>query len=423
MHKKIDLNNGIRIVLNHMPHMTSVSTGIWVASGSRNETKRISGISHFLEHMVFKGTQKRSSRKIKEEIEGRGGSLNAFTSEEVTCFLAKTDGSLVDTTLDVLSDIVLCAKLDKKDIDREKTVIMEEIKMYRDIPGYYVQDLLGEAMWPDHPLGYSIAGDIKSVGSFMRKDFLEYRDKNYIPENILVALCGNFNEKKVIQKIKKVYQMKKQKNSTPPIGFNNTQSRPQISVLDKPTEQSHISMGLHAFGKLHEDRYALSLLHIILGANMSSRLFENVREKKGLAYKIRSEVKRYKDTGAFLVHAGTEHKKVKEAVNLIIKELKRIKNEPVPLKELKRAKEFFKMQFSLALEDTMERMLWLGEHAVSLNKLPDKNEIIRKISSVSSDDIKRVAKNIFTDKRVSLALIGPIKDKERKELEKELSLL
>ncbi len=423
MQKKINLNNGIRIVLNPMPHMSSVSTGVWVASGSRNEDKRLSGISHFLEHMVFKGTQKRSSRKIKEEIEGRGGSLNAFTSEEVTCFLAKTGGSLVEVTLDVLSDLVLSAKLDKKDIERERTVIMEEIKMYRDLPNHHVQDLLGEAMWPNHPLGYPIAGDIKSVSSFNRKDFIDYRDKNYTSKNILVALCGKFDEKKVLQKIKNIYETRKSKTVAIPIGFNNNQSKPRISVLDKPLEQSHLSMGLHAFGKTHKDRYVLTLLHIILGANMSSRLFENVREKKGLAYKIRSEVKRYKDTGAFLVHVGTEHKKVEEAIALIIKELNRIKTELVPLKELKRAKEFFKMQFLLALEDTMEHMLWLGEHATSLNQLPDKEEIIKKILSISSDDIKRVAKKIFTNKGISLALIGPIKDKEKKALEKELNLL
>jgi len=423
MPKKIDLNNGIRIILNHMPHMASVSTGVWVSCGSRNEDKKISGISHFLEHMVFKGTQTRSSRKIKEEIEGRGGSLNAFTSEEVTCYLAKTGGNLVDITLDVLSDIVLSARLDKKDIERERTVIMEEIKMYRDLPNHYVQDILGEVMWPGHPLGLPIAGDIETVGSFMRKDFTGYRDNYYTPGNIVVSVCGNFNEKKVIRKIKSIYEAKKDKKSIGPVKFNNNQSRPQIKILYKPTEQTHLSMGLHAFGKEHKDKYILSLLHIILGANMSSRLFEIVREKKGLAYKIRSEVKRYKDTGAFLVHVGTEHKKVKEAVSLIVKELKRIKDERVSSEELKRAKEFFKMQFLLALEDTLDHMLWLGEHVISFNKAPDKDEIIRKISDVSSDDLKRVAKKIFTESAINLALIGPLKDKEGKELEEELSLL
>lgn len=423
MRKKINLDNGIRIVLNPMPHMASVSTGIWVSCGSRNENRDVSGISHFLEHMVFKGTQKRSSRKIKEDIEGRGGSLNAFTSEEVTCYLTKTGESLVDTALDVLSDIALCARLDKSDIERERTVIMEEIKMYRDLPDHYVEDILSEIMWPGHPLGFPVAGDFESVGSIVRKDFLEYIDRNYISENIVVALCGNFKEEKVVQKIRKIFQIKKEKKAPPPIKFNDTQSRPQIKILDKPTEQSHLSIGLHAFGKSHKDRHILSLLHIILGANMSSRLFENVREKKGLAYKIMTGVKRYKETGAFLVHAGTDHKKVKEAVSLIIKELNRIKDEPVPSKELKRAKEFFKMQFSLAMEDTMERMLWLGEHLTLLNKLPDKNKIIEKVESVSSEDLKRVAKNVFTDRGVNLALIGPVNDKGKKELEKELSAL
>ncbi len=423
MPKKINLNNGIRVILNPMPHMASVATGIWVGTGSRNEDKSISGISHFLEHMVFKGTQKRSGRKIKEEIEGRGGSLNAFTSEEVTCFLTKTGASLVDISLDVLSDIVLSAKLDKEDIDRERTVIMEEIRMYRDLPNHHVYDLLSEVMWPNHPLGVSIAGSIESVSPIVRKDFLDYRSKNYVPENIVVSLSGNLKEEKVLQKINMVFNIEKRKKAPLPVKFNNTQSSPGVNFLDKDTAQSHLLLGMHSFGKAHKDKYVLSLLHIILGANMSSRLFESVREKKGLAYEIRSEVKRYKDVGAFLVRVGTEHKKVREAVSLIIKELKRIKDEPVPLKELKRAKEFFKEQLLLALEDTLDNMLWLGEHVTSLNKVPDKDGIIKKVNSISSEDLKRVAKVIFTNKGINLALIGPIKDKEKKELKKELSSL
>jgi len=423
MPKKITLDNGIRIILNPMPHMASVATGIWVGTGSRNEDKSISGISHFLEHMVFKGTQKRSSRRIKEDIEGRGGSLNAFTSEEVTCFLTKTGSSLVDTSLDVLSDIALSAKLDKEDIDRERTVIMEEIRMYRDLPNHHVYDLLSEVMWPNHPLGLSIAGSIESVSPIVRKDFLDYRSKNYTPSNIVVALSGNLKEEKVLQKINKLFNIEKETKSTVPIKFNNTQSNPRVNFLDKDTAQSHLLIGMHSFGKTHKDKYALSLLHIILGANMSSRLFESVREKKGLAYEIRSEVKRYKDVGAFLVRVGTERKKVKEAVSLIIKELKKIKEEAVPLKELNRAKEFFKEQLLLAIEDTMDNMLWLGESVTSLNKVPDKDEIIKKVNSISSEDLKRVAKIIFTNKGINLALIGSIKDKEIKELEKELSLL
>ncbi|MFC1666630.1 M16 family metallopeptidase [Candidatus Omnitrophota bacterium] len=422
MYKKINLNNGVRIVLNHIPRMESAAIGIWIGVGSRIESERSSGISHFLEHMIFKGTPTRSCRSIKEEIEGRGGSLNGFTSEEVTCYLAKVGRRHTDVALDVLSDMVLNAHIPEKDIERERTVIVEEIKMYRDLPNHYVQDMLSELMWPGHALGLSVAGNIESVSGVTRQNLLEYKKINYAPKNIVVALCGNLNHDALIRKIKKIFCVNPKNKAVFFTGFNNTQSRPRIKILYRDTEQTRLSMGVHTFGRMHEDRYVLSLLHIILGANMSSRLFENVREKRGLAYEIGTGVKRYQGTGGFIVNAGIDHKKAKETVALIIKELSKIKDKLVPEKELKRAKEFLKVQLLLALEDTLERMLWLGEHVVSSGKLPDKNNIIRRANSVSSRDLQRVARAIFNSKDLNLAIIGPLKDKQKEELEKELSL-
>lgn len=423
MRKRIDLNNGLRIILNHMPYMESTAIGVWIAAGSRREDKRISGISHFLEHMLFKGTPSRSNRKIKEEIEGRGGSLNAFTSEEITCYLAKVSSRHASLALEVLSDMVIDASLEKNDIERERTVIMEEIKMYRDLPNHHVHDVLSKIMWPKNPLGLSVAGDTDSVSSITRRDLLSYKKANYSPGNIAIVLCGNLKQRSAAEKAKKIFQKKVTAKSTPVVKFNKTQTTPQVKILNKGTEQTRLCMGLHTPGRRHKDRFIMTVLHIILGANMSSRLFENVREKKGLAYEIGTGIKRYSDTGAFIVNAGIDHKKTKEAVSLIVKELKSLKEKLVPHDELRRAKEYFRVQLSLALEDTLDHMLWLGEPVIMTDKTPDKKDIIKKIMAVSSADIKRVAKNIFVPSGANLAIIGPLKDKEQKNMEKELSNL
>ncbi len=423
MHRKIILNNGIRVILNPMPAMESAAIGVWVAAGSRNETKRISGASHFLEHMIFKGTPTMTSRRIKEEIEGRGGSLNGFTSEEMTCYLAKVSSRHIDIALSVLSNMVLHAHLNQKEVERERTVIVEEIKMYHDLPSHHVHDILNEVMWPRHALGFPVAGDIRSVRSITRQDLLNYKRENYIPKNIVLALCGNLNQDKVMQGINRIFGINVKRRPASFTRFNNTQSQPQMKVLHKDTKQAHLSMGLHAFGRMHEDRYKLSLLHIILGANMSSRLFENIREKRGLAYEIGTEIKRYKGTGAFIVNAGIEHSKARKVVSLILKELKKVRESSIPEKELKRAKEYFRVQFLLALENTMDHMLWLGERVVASGRLPDKNKIIKEVSSVSARDLQRVAKEVFRARNLSLAMIGPVKDKEKKEIQRELGEL
>jgi len=405
-----------------MPHMESLAVGIWISIGSRNEDSSQGGISHFLEHMLFKGTANLSSRKLKEEIEGRGGSLNGFTGEEVTCFLVKVSGQHLNIALDILSEMVLNASLKKEDIERERTVIIEEIKMYKDMPSHHVHDILSELMWKNHPLGLPIAGSIETVSAISRENLLRYKKANYIPKKIAIVLCGNLKHCPEIEEIGRIFKANVKEADSPINKFNNTQKEPRLKIFYKDTEQTHLAMGLHSFGREHKDRYVLGFIHIILGANMSSRLFENVREEKGLAYEIGTEIKRYNDAGAFIVHAGIEHKKVKDAIALIIKELRKIKKEAVSKNELERAKEFFKVQLLMALEDTIEHMLWLGDRLSAVNKLPNKEEIIKKVESVTISDIKRVSKEIFDKKNLNVALIGAIKDKEAKDIEKELVL-
>ena len=422
MYKKTEFDNGLKLVTNHMPGMESLAIGIWIKTGSRNEDERNSGISHFLEHMLFKGTSSRNCRKLKEDIEGRGGSLNGFTSEEMSCFLAKMSFKHSDIALDVLSDMVLNASIDHEEVERERGVITEEVRMYQDLPNHHVHDILAEIMWPGNMLGLPIAGSVDSVSAILRNDIVEYRNINYIPENITVVLCGNLEHDSLESKVKKIFKNKTRGKATPVNVFRNNQSKPRVRILYKDTEQAHLSIGLHSFGRNHRDRYALSVLHIILGANMSSRLFENIREKKGLAYEIGAEVKKYADTGAFVVHAGTEHKKAGEAISCILKELREIKKEHVTAGELKRAKEFFKVQLLMALEDTVEHMLWLGEHVVSLGKLPDRESIIKKIEAVTAEDIKNAANKIFNSSGLNIAIIGALGDAEQKEIEKEIDL-
>ena len=422
MYKKTILDNGLTLVTNRMPHMESVAVGIWINTGSRNEIKENSGISHFLEHMLFKGTASRSCRKLKEEIEGRGGSLNGFTSEEISCFLSKVSIKHLDIALDVLSDMVLNASIAEKDVERERAVIIEEIKMYQDLPNQHVHDILSEIMWPDHQLGRPIAGDIETVTFITPKDIHQYKNANYIPGNIVIVLCGNLDHEAAAKKVSTIFKNKTGQSRRHFSIFHNTQAKPCIKILRKETEQTHMCMGLHSFGKTHKDRFVASLLHIILGANMSSRLFENIREKKGLAYEIGTEIRKYRETGAFIVHAGIEHKNVRETIRVILQELKKIKNEEVSAGELKRAKEFFKTQLLMALEDTLELMLWLGEYMITLGKLPDKNEIVNKIEAVKAKDIRRVADTIFKPSHLNIALIGEIRDEEEKAIDRDLGL-
>lgn len=421
-YNKTVLNNGLRVVGYKMPYMESCAIGIWVSSGGRNETKENAGISHFLEHLLFKGTKTRTGKKIKEEIEGRGGSLNGFTSEEMTCYLAKVSRQHLEIALDVLSDMVLHPSLKQVDVEKERMVIIEEIKMYKDLPSHYVHDLLNELLWPDHPLGMSISGTIESIGSIGRQDLLEYKMRSYNSKNIVVVVCGNIDYEKAVKQIEEDFLDCEKGRLSNFIPVQEKQVSPGFKFLSKETEQTHLSMGLRTFGRDNKDRHALSLLHIILGANMSSRLFNEIREKRALAYEIGTQIKRYKETGAFVINAGVEHRKALDTVKVILQELNKIRKEGVSKNEFLCAKEFFKVQLLLALEDTIDHMLWLGEHIITLNKLPTAQEIIAEMEKVKLSDIQRVADEIFEDKNLNLAMIGTLKESQTKTIEEILRI-
>lgn len=397
-----------------MPKMQSVALGIWIKVGGRYESAKNKGSSHYLEHLAFKGSKDYSCRKIKESIEGVGGSLNGFTSEELTCYLVKLPSRHLSMALDVLSSMVVSPVLSPGDIEKERTVILEEIKMHKDSPQSYVYELLDNLLWPGHPLGMTITGTSESISRIKRQDLLLFKEQYYVPANIAVSAAGLLEHDNFTAKAERAFSHLKEKKSGKFCAVTETQLKPQLKILAEDTEQTHLVLGFHSFKRDHPLKYALGLLYVILGANMSSRLFNEVREKRGLAYEIGAQVRFFQDTGAFIVHAGIDNRKVNKAIKLILEELEKIKDKLVTRDEFKRAKEFYLGQLTLALEDTLDHMLWIGEPTATLDKTYTLSDIMEEINRVSREDIRRVAGCIFKEKSLNLALIGPLKDSRDK---------
>lgn len=421
-HELTTLPNGMKVVTVPLKERRSVSVGIWVHVGGRDETPKVNGVSHFLEHLVFKGTKTRTAAQIKEGVEGKGGSLNAFTSEEYTCFLAKASSRHFQNVFDVLADMVVGATLKEEDITKERTVVMEEIKMTQDQPGQLVEELLSEEMWPRHPLGRPLTGTIESVGGMTRDEIAAYRDRYYFPGLITLAAAGDVEHSQMLRLAETYFGNVKNRAPKELEGFVANGGKPALRIFDKKTEQMHMSLGVHAFSKEHEDEYALDVLSVLLGGNMSSRLFNEVREEHGLAYDIGSSIRKYHDTGAFIISAGVDAKKIADAVALIIHELDRIAKTPPSADELERSKEFYIGQMDLGLENGMNNMLWAGESVVTLGRCRTPEEIVRRVEAVTAEDLSRVAKNLFKARPARLAIVGPaIPDASRAKLESLLS--
>ncbi|MFH1655302.1 MAG: pitrilysin family protein [Candidatus Omnitrophota bacterium] len=418
MYKKTVLDNGLRIVTYQMPKRLTVSLGVWIGTGGRYENQQNKGAAHFLEHLIFKGSKKYSNRAIKESIEGVGGSLNGFTSEELTCYLAKVPSRYLNLSLSILSDVVLNPLLKIQDLEKERPVIMEEIRMYKDLPQHIVVEALDEIMWPDHPLGMSIAGTLESIGKMTNNQISGFKNNYYLASNIVIAACGALEHNKLVSLSKKIFTDK----TSPKKDFSFqkvsiAQDEPKIKLVNKDIEQTHLAIGLHGLKRDHKDSHALGLLNVILGANMSSRLFHEVREKRGLAYAISSYVKRYYDTGAFVVHAGTDNLKFIETIEVILNELKKIKNPRVKITELNRAKEYYIGQLTMALEETLEHMVWIGESTMSLNKIYTFDQVLKEVKKIKTDDLLRVANTLFRNDRINLALVGPTAEKAKEKIQ------
>jgi len=414
MRKLNILDNGLRVLAEPMTHMESVAIGIWIRAGGRYEDHSNSGISHILEHLLFKGTATRDMKTIKHEIEGRGGSFNGFTSEEHTCYLVKLLAKDASLGVDILSDMVLNPKLDADELNKEKDVIIEEINMYKDMPSHYVHEILAEMMWPGQPLGMPLAGTVESVRSITQEAVAAYKEAYHNPKNMLLIGAGKVAEDDLLAQASRYLAKARPKEASKFEKAKIDRKIPSLKLHKKDTEQTHLALGLHTTDRFHPDKHIGSLINIILGANMSSRLFHIVRDELALCYEISSSIRRYEDCGAFVVSAGVDDKKLIKAMGIILKELARIKDEAVDEEEMRRAKEYYKGQLLFALEDTMSHMLWLGEKVISGEKDVNVKNILEKIDSVTPDDIIRVSKALFTDDNLSLAIIGPLKDDEKK---------
>ena len=423
MHKRTVLDNGLNVITSEMKSMSSVSLGVWVGVGGRYESKEKSGISHLVEHMLFKGTRSRSTKRLKQEIEGVGGAFNGFTSDEVTCYMVKVPKKHIELGLDVLSDMVLRAKLDPRDLAKEKFVIYEEIKMYRDQPAEYVLELLAGLMWPGNALGRSLTGTIHTVGATTREDIVDFRNEYYNPGNVSVIAAGNVSHKKLLASSREYFEKIRKGKISGFLAPEVSQSEPRIKFLRGNTKQAHIAMGFYCLAKTDKERFSANLMNVILGGNMSSRLFEYLREENGLCYDIASVYKRHSDVGEIQIHAGVDNEKVVKSVVSIVDELKKITDKGVSSGELLRAKEYMKGQFLLAIEGTSSRMMWLGDRFVIHKNIPEVANVLKKIDAISREDIRNSVRSIFAKDSVNLALISKIGEKEKLTITRKVHTL
>lgn len=411
--QEFKMHNGISVIYKHLPGTHSVSAGIFIKTGSRFEKENLSGVSHFIEHLLFKGTKKRNYRQIKEAIEGVGGTFNGFTSEEATCYWIKILGEYIDLSIDVLADMIQNPLLKDTDIEKERKVIIEEINMYRDIPAKYVFEIFDGTLYGRHPLGQPIAGTIETMTKMKKEWISGYIKNSYTAENIVISISGNISEKSMIKSVEKHLSSVGEKRKNACKLWDGKTAGPKVNMLKKTTEQTHIAMGGLAPSRFDEKRYPLSILNTIFGGNMSSRLFNRIREKMGLAYAIKSMAKHYQDTGAYLVYAGVSPDNTEKCVAAVVDEMRKIKDSGVKKVELGRAKKFMVSQILMGLEDNLEYMLWLGEQKLFRDKPVSIKETLEKINSVSLEQVKDIAEELFRAENFCLSLIGPKADEDR----------
>lgn len=404
--EKTTLDNGLKIVTEKVESVKSVSVGIWVKTGSRNESDKQAGITHFLEHMLFKGTESRSSYDIAMSMESVGGFLNAFTSSEYTCYYSRCLNTKLAKALDVLSDMVLHPSFPDEELQKEKKVVIEEMKMYKDSPNDYLYEEFSKKVFENHSLGRPIIGFEETVNNFEREDLYEYMDQRYQPWNLLVAVAGNVNHQKVVDlvsgyfaDIKSEQKEEKQEELTP-------YETSEIS-LAKDIEQTHLILGRRALDYDHDDKYRLLLANTVLGGGMSSRLHQNVREKYGYCYSINTFNQSYQDTGIFGIYVGTDKDYVKHVRKLIEKELKKLQDKHIPQKELSEAKAQLKGKLMLSLESMSNRMSRLAKSELYYNRFITLDELIANIDGVQADEVKEFAQDFFDINKFSKAILLP----------------
>ena len=413
MYKKTTLDNGLRVVTEKMPAVRSVSVCILISTGSRYETDAMAGASHFIEHLLFRGTQQRpEARDISEAIEGLGGILNGGTDKEATVYWCKVAQIHFPLAMDLLADILLHSKFEIEDMEKERKVIIEEINMSYDSPSQRVGQLIDGLLWPGHPLGRDIAGDKQSVNAVTRDNLIDYMKLQYLPTNTVISVAGNIEHKKVISTVNRCLGGWSSENSAVEFMAYRQQSNPRLHIEKRDIEQVHMCLALPGLSFFHPQRFTLDLLNVILGEGMSSRLFCEIRDRLGLAYSINSFVEHLSDTGAVVIYAGVEPKNLKLTVRVVLEQLSLLKEEIVSEKELIKAKEMAKGRLLLRLEDSRSVAGWLGGQEVLTGHIMDVDQVVSIIDTITADEIKRMAQELFIASQLRLAVVGPVAEDE-----------
>jgi predicted Zn-dependent peptidase len=399
------LANGVRVITETMPHVRSVSVGIWIGTGSRRENSEQNGISHFIEHMLFKGTTKRSAEDIARSVDSIGGNLDAFTAKELVCFNTKVLDQHLSQAFDVLADLVLNPLFRPEDIEKEKSVILEEIKMEADSPDYLVHELFSANFWKGHPLGKPILGTRESVRAFDRPRIQSYYKKVYAPANMLVTAAGNMKHAGLVALVRERFDELEPGPNAARDTVPSTHAR--IALRNKKAlEQVHLCLGVPSYPLPHEKRFACYVLNTLLGGGMSSRLFQNIRERQGLAYAVFSELSPYRDTGCMTIYAGTSLGSARRVVESILKEFRDLKQQPVNGEELRRAKDHLKGSLMLGLESTSSRMSNLARQEMYFGHFFSLDDLVESIEAVTADDVQSIAQTFFDHKQIAVTVLG-----------------
>lgn len=403
---KTILDNGIRVVTKRVPHLRSVTMGVWVNVGARDEKQQEGGLSHFIEHMIFKGTEKRTAIQIAKEFDAIGGQCNAFTSKEMTCYHAKVMDTHLETMVELLADIFLNSVFDPMEMERERHVILQEIRMLEDAPDEHVHVLLAKALWGDHPLGRSILGSPETVGAFDSNSVKKYFKRAYQPERIVISAAGNLEHGPFIDLVARAFSDVSQENSFPK---RKTPKRHRIiRTHRKDLEQVHICFGTKGVHATDERRYDCAVLNVILGGNMSSRLFQEIRERRGLAYAVYSFLSLYSDTGTWGAYVGVEASNTAEVLEIIVRELRQVRKSPVDQAELENSKECLKGGLYLAAESTENQMTRIAQNEISFGRYVSLKEVENEIDRVTTERMLALAQDVFCDDTLALTLLGPV---------------
>jgi predicted Zn-dependent peptidase len=403
--RRTTLPNGLQILTEKMDHIRSVAMGVWVRSGSRHELAQVNGISHFVEHMVFKGTKSRSAQMLAREVDAIGGNLDAFTGKETICFNIKVLDEHVPVALEVLSDLVLNPTFASAEIDRERGVILEEIKMDEDNPDYLVHEIFTQNFWKDHPLGKPILGTKETVRSFERETLFDFYGSRFRGGNMVFSAAGNIDHDSFVEQVTRRFE-------SLPAGDNEftavaPKTTSRINLRNKKSlEQVQLCLGVPAPPVAHEDRYTTLILNTVLGGGMSSRLFQTIREERGLAYAIYSDLNPYRDTGSLCVYAGTSSAKAVQVIDLVMTEFNRLKTELLPSDELRRAKDQLKGNLLLSLESSTSRMSNLARQQMYFNYFFGQQEILDKVEAVTAEQVMAMANSLFRPEAVAVTLLG-----------------